>query len=574
MKLLGVGIIFMLFRVGSQDIITKVLDRIIATEKIENIAILTISDDPFENLPISFLTSIPYVIFKKGDAAKFNRDARKVLKGNLLFIVCCNIKQTTILEAGVVLQTFHSSKGLFMDHSNSTNTTGFFQWCWQNGFMDVLLSSRSYENNIFRYEQFPNFRIFKINDNIKYEWFNAKAQLKNINGYPIRTPITREPPRVMQYFDYKRNKTVFGGYSYNILNNFLKNVNGTLTQLNYIKEYDMGDFRKHFITDEIDICVHPYMAGENYSISFPIKTLGWRIMVPVEGKFDPYLYFILPFADEVWIAISLTLFYISVISSVMQYVALRKFKWMECFCEVLLRFLNMPSEIPLYNGIINILTLKFQVLWFAFIINNLYLAHLTTFLATELPVRNIDTLEELIQKNIKILAFQYETERLLKIADHRNFEKILGGITPAEMILRRNKLSNTSFAYTSVDDRTFFFFKQQERLKRPIFHLMKDCLSIIQLGLPMPLDSPFLSPFNDYLMKILQSGLISKWENDGVDTGRLSGELEILHEDDYEIYKPLSLSDLQFAWMSLMIGNSLSILVFSGSWLLHIVRGG
>lgn len=89
----------------------------------------------------------------------------------------------------------------------------------------------------------------------------------------------------------------------------------------------------------------------------------------------------------------------------------------------------------------------------------------------------------------------------------------------------------------------------------------------------MPIDSPFLAPFNDYLIRIQQFGLTSKWEKYGVATGKLSGELEIMHEEDYGIFRPLCLSDLQFAWLCLVIGNGLGALLFLGLWFNHFVLG-
>lgn len=307
--------------------------------------------------------------------------------------------------------------------------------------------TRSSQNHILRYEQFPNFRILKIEDVEKDVLFNGWTQLRNINGYPIRTVIANEPPRVMKYLNSKTNKTAFGGYSYNILDNFVKYVNATLVKFDFTESYNMETFLKLIISREIDICVHPYMSGEDHSISFPIKTLRWEIMVPLGGKCEPYLYFILPFEEEVWVVILLTFVYITIVSSLMQFLVSGKFKWMESFCEVLLRFLNMSSEVPLYNGIINILALKFQLLVFGFIMNNLYLAHLTTFLATDLDVKNIDTIEELVQRDIKLIGLHFETERLLKLANHEHFERILIGVPSAEMNLQRNKLRNTSCAF-------------------------------------------------------------------------------------------------------------------------------
>lgn len=573
MKLLTAFTLFVSFGVGLQEIITTLLERIITTEGIENMAIFSPVQYLFEHFPKDFLTQTPYVVFKKGDTGKFNKGIQKVLQRKMLYIVCCDVEEATRSEVGSVLRTFHSSKGLFIDNSETTNFTTFFQWCWHNGFLDVLLWSRSSKNDIIRYEQFPSFRIFKIEDVTRDVLFNTKTQLGNINGYHIRTPIINDPPRVMKFFNPRKKKMEFGGYSYNILDNFIKSVNGTFTHLTFLKEYDIVNFLNRTTAKEIDICIHSYMSGDNYAISFPLKTLRWELMIPVEARLDPYFYFIVPFENKVWFAILLTLGYIAIMSSCMQFMVTGKFKWMECFSDVLLKFLNMSAEVSLNNEQIIILAFKMQVFLFAFIINNLYLAHLTTFLATELPVKSIENLDQLIQKNIKILCVQYEADDLIEIVNRKSVEKLLVKVPVLEFLEQRNSLRNTSYAFTLAEDKILFLFKQQERLKRPMFHVMKDSLSILQLGLPMPMDSPFLSPFNHFLIRIQQSGLISKWEKDGADAGRITGDLKIMYEEESGAYRPLDLKDLQFAWLCLVVCGGVSVLVFTGSWLVHCGRG-
>lgn len=509
---------------------------------------------------------IPYVLFKKGDAKNFNRDLRIVLKKKLFFIVCCDDDKDTLLEAATVLRTFHSSKGLFLNNNNLTSPTTFFQWCWQNGFLDVLLWTRSSPNNILRYEQFPNFRVLKIPEVIKGELFNAEKQFRNINGHPIRTPAINDPPRVLKYFNPKINKTVLGGYSYKILDTFIRNVNGTFSDMTFIKKIDIQYIEKLVVAGDIDIFVHAYIPGINYSISYPISTPRWEIMVPVEGKLDPYLYFILPFEKEVWLAILITLFYISVMSSFVQYAISGKFKWLDCCCEVLLRSLNMSSEVPLHNRVVILVAFKLQLILFAFIINNLYLANLTKFFATDSLITKVDTLDALIQKNIKVLFFSYEADYYIRISNNKAFEKNIVRVSLPELDQLRNKLKNTTFAYTLGEDRTFYYFKQQERLKRPLFRVMEDCLMILQFGFPMPLDSPFLTPLDNFITRILQSGLIHKWEKDGIDDGILSGDLDIMKED-FEDFRPVYFRDLHFAWLCLIIGITMSILAFIGSWI-------
>lgn len=571
MNLLIAFTIFTSIGFGRQDVISELLERMTTTEEVENIAIISITEDPFEYLQNDFSNNIPCVIYKKGNAGMFNKDIRKVLRRNLFFIVCCNVDESTLVEAGSVLQRLHSSKGLFIDNSNSTKSTEFFQWCWKNGFLDVLLWTRSSQNHILRYEQFPNFRTFKIEDVIKDDLFDAKKQLENLNGYPIRTIIANEPPRVIKYFNSRTNRTMIGGYFYDTFYNFVKNLNATFTQKKSAEKYDMDNFVKRVISKEVDICANPYVAGENYSHSFPLKTCRWDLMVPVVAVKSPYQYFILPFEGKVWVMVVLTLFYVSVMSSVMEFLVSGKFKWMQCFCEVLLRFLNMSSEAHLYNGFMRILALKLQVFLFAFVMNNLYLALLTTFLATDLPGTNIETLDELTKRNFKILGFQNVSEGVLKTINNATLTELFVIVTVEEINHSRDKLRNSSFAYSVADDKTYFILKQQERLKRPVFHVMEHALSVFQFGFMVPFDSPFLSPLNDFVMKIHDSGLLSKWQKDGIEHGKLSGVLEFMSEVDYGPYRPLHLLDLQFAWLILLFGGISTVLVFSMSWVLHFV---
>lgn len=567
MKLLLTLAIYLPLGISQVDIVTNLIERIIYTEQIKNIVIVSSEEDPFDYFQRSALIKTPYIIFNQEEAGNFNTDLKPVLRRKLFSIVCCDIEKDTWRKTGLVLKTFHSETILFIDENNSTIQKKFFKWCWQHGFLDVLLWSNSTQN-LFRYEQFPNFRIITIQDSVNEELFNSKNQLKNINGYPVKTPIFNNPPRVIKYFNYNINKTVIGGYSYYLLDAFVKSVNGRLIEL-HLPKYNVLDFTERIIAREIDICVHPHINDIKMALSYPIYTVKWQLMVPVQGELDPYFYFILPFKHKVWLAIMWTFCYISVSMSLIQLVVTGKIKLAKCMCEVLLNILSMPLETFKRNETITIMVFKFQVLLFAFIINNLYHAHLKTYMTTDLIINTIDSLEELRKSGTKILCSYIESTYYIH---HLDLDKDLLMIASEEELHhQKNTLKNSSYAYMITEDKYWFYSKQFEKLSRPIFTLVKDSLAFFQLGLSMPTDSPFLLPFNDFLMRVHQSGFILKWEQEGVNSGILSGDLDVRHFEDHLSYRPLKVADLKFAWLCLTVGCGSAALVFSVSWLMYFI---
>lgn len=555
---------------GLQDIsIPNIIDKVLKIEDIQNVVIILVDRDANHNSKLFFPMPLPYVVFRKGNAETFNINILEVLQRNLFFIVCCDIREFKLLKIDKILRKLHSSKGLYIDDRNTTNITFTFERSWINGYMNVLLWTKSSSNNLYRYEQFPEFKVFPIDD-INTTFYNSKTQLKDLNGYKIRTPLSREPPRAFLYVDPKTNETKIGGYAGKILINFLRLVNGTLSRLiplNAINDYNMKEYLKLLKRNKVDILIHPYLYKKDLFLSFPIKTLRWEIIVPVDGELEPYKYFLMPFDTSVWLCILGTIIYISLINTFMHFLAEGSIKLLESFSEMLLRFLSMSSEESLQNISIIFLVFEFQVLLISFIINNLYLSHLTTFLTTDSSLEVIDKLEELVDRNIKVLAITYELANLLVGGYPKGFEELIVGISADELNKARNPLKNTSFAYFLTEDKRFYFFKQQEKLKRPNFHVMKQFITIVQLGLLMPLDSPFVNPLDDYLVRIQQAGLVSKWDEMAVQEGKITGDLVIMDNKD-GVFNPLNLTNLQFAWMCVVMGNILACVIFSIMWLM------
>lgn len=570
MKLVTVFIIFCLFRVGWQHHVAKLIERIITYENIENIVFLKISQVVPDWLPKDIPKNIPWVVFNKGDSEEFNKEIGKILHKNLFFIVCCDVEEATLSETIQLLREFRqSAKGLFISDNNSSDFRKFFQWCWENGFLDALLWTQLHPDTLFRYEQFPNFRFWKIQDVTTDKLFNSHRQLKNLNGHPVRTPLFNEPPRVITYFNEMTNKTVFGGYCYDLLFNFIKLKNGTLSRLD-IENYDMKAFINKAVARELDISAHPYYPGTNYSISSPIFYYRYGIMVPVEGQLASNLYGIAPFENMVWLTILITFIYISIVSSFMDFLVSKSLKCMESFCDVLLMFLNMAAEKTFKNRSLIILASRIMILAFVFILNNLYNAHLTTFLVSEVNVRQVETLEELFTKDIKVLTS--ESKIVSDVVGQENFEKHFVKVSYFELKQYRENLRNTSIAYTGTEEMIKFLFKQQQKMKRPNFYFLKECVTTIPLGLFMALESPFLQPFNHYLQRTLQAGLISKWRDNAFKHKIGEYSLNISMEDDQEGYRPLNVFDLEFAWILLLIGYGSAVLVFAGSWLFYAYK--
>nr|AOE48109.1 putative ionotropic receptor IR5 [Scaeva pyrastri] len=396
--------------------------------------------------------------------------------------------------------------------------------------------------------------------------------LSDLNGFSFRTTIMHDFPRMFSFKD-KKSRLHITGSSANIFISFLRKHNATYQQLSNSRRNSsitMTDVVKATIANEIDISMNAYSPQPSCGYSYPIKVVTCLMMVPVNGFVDTQEYFIRPFKSWVWIFILIFVFYVTVWK-----VSLNKFlqkspDYWQSFSQTFTALLLISPE----RCITDKLRLHSQVFFFTFLISNIYVIYFTSFMIVSIPIKQFDTMQDLIDNNVKILTTDFDKNHLTEVKAYS--KSFLDLMVPVDRKLYGKallSLNNASFAYIVGDDKRDFLMNiRASWMIKPVLRTARETLNFYFICYFLHPHSPFKDILDEFIINCLETGLTYKWDTDLV--------LEILrHGFKEKIYNrpeygpqnvSLNLKHFKFAWTFYVIGLTMAGLVFFGE--LYIIK--
>ncbi|XP_055910523.1 uncharacterized protein LOC129944886 [Eupeodes corollae] len=389
--------------------------------------------------------------------------------------------------------------------------------------------------------------------------------LRNLNGLKFRSAFNQDIPKVYRYFDeYGQEK--IGGYIARLFKNFLQRHNATVTQVKIkdLKTNHINTIVQATLSNEIDISLNTYSPVRRLESSYPFYLLNWVILVPANRRLDSNEYFLRPFSPTVWLCFALTFIYLISVNVLRNIFSGRPANIWQCFSELYLTMLNMPTERPINRGYL----IQIQIEIFAFILINVYLVYLTSFLTIFIKIHQYRTIGELIENNFPVLLIFYEWHTISTSDKHpTNFEKIVRLVDYQTFINEAYSSTNNSHGLAIGSDVASFLMEYQ-KTKR----VVEGSLECYHLGFLLLRNSPFLEILNIFIIDVMQTGLIDKWQYDvraEVTKLRLINKTRVGMDGDKLL--PLTLYHLKFAWICLSCGLILAALVFACEHLITTV---
>ncbi|XP_055913847.1 uncharacterized protein LOC129947347 [Eupeodes corollae] len=386
---------------------------------------------------------------------------------------------------------------------------------------------------------------------------------KDLNGFKFRTTIQDDIPRVFRYPD-KQGKMAVGGCFGQIFTNFLRRHNANYEEV-IIKDCDSICFPKilkAINNSDVDFSTNIYTPIHGFDHSYPVKILGLGVMVALNGNLDSNQYFLRPFSLKVWLAIGLIAIYIILMDLVKNpNTKLTVNDIWKSFSQLLLMMLNSSSGTQIKKDY----RFYAQVLLMTFILGNIYNNYFTSFLTVFIKMKQFETWQDLIDNNIRVMMADYE----LKTAQEMNLlpdvpQSVFYPTEYSVYAKERNSMNNSKFAYAIGVDRAEFLIGLQKHFGKPLFHLTRDALSKGYSVYILQKHSPFKEILDTFIIQVLETGLIMKWDLDAIRQSMMAG-FEIGHADkDQPSNGPLGVRDLIFAWNILRIGLLLALVVFLG----------
>ncbi|XP_055842793.1 uncharacterized protein LOC129909746 [Episyrphus balteatus] len=372
-------------------------------------------------------------------------------------------------------------------------------------------------------------------------------------------------PKIFSNLDKKGN-TRFTGTFGEQFEQFIRRHNATFTVTNLDENATLAlELTRN---NEIDINMLIVQNMENVSFSPSLSLLKYSIVMVRNDFVNPAEYFVRPFSSGVWICIIGTIAYITLVDIILKALTNSKTDVWTSFSQVFLILLDQGPEQPTTYAY----RLYAQVSVFAFIISNIYVIYLSSFLTVFIPVKQYDTIQELVDNNIPVLIIDHQFESLKEFNTvyPKVLDKIIKPVSTPEYDSYVYPRVNPNYALALYKDGITVLEKIQALGQRPIFHVCKEDIVKYYVGFLMPQYSPFKEYLDQMIVEIAETGLLEKWESD-FPAFLINNVMKRWEKFDYDydgdVHKPLQLQHLVFPACCLAVGLALSIVVFVGEHL-------
>lgn len=501
----------------------------------------------------------------------------KVISGSLFTLVLADNHKSYILElASKILRGMRQNPVIFFfrrkrSHLKDILNT-FCEWTYKTQFINSLVM---FEHSAEKYgcELFPNPQMIDQTLLPAASWLSNSVRngALDFKGKTFRFPIADDKPRAFSApFIGMANRTKGYGVCYQVFKNFIKQNNGKIDPYPLYgpdDEYKSINEVVEMIEDKALISSPSCFSEidpEKFSSSYPIKTVDWCFMVPVVGKIPSYEYINIPFHLETKLALGAAIILSGVVFWLLGGLENLSLGLLNGLCGYLA--LGFCTNLDKHH-ILTSRSFQIFIRLAGFIFSIFYNSLLSSFLATTLYGKQIETLADLDQSGLQVMIRINDSMSLEKYGIPTFFKKHF-------LIKRRNIVSDhrdnldASYAYMVSSDRWLFLNGQQAKMRLNRLRYSKICYAKLFLAFLLWYDNMFTEPLNHFIINSLSSGLINFWTNKAYRDYEkyIEKNVSLTESDatpmDLVFATPMDLTYFTYAWWCLFIGLLVSFVVF------------
>lgn len=322
---------------------------------------------------------------------------------------------------------------------------------------------------------------------------------------------------------------------------------------------------------KVDIHFYKKVANTHMDSANPFLTVALLVLVPCpkEKTIQDILYF-----EVIWWALPLFIMYIIVVILELFILMMSRRLYGGNFrLNILNSLLNLRvfaailglafSESRRWNFSLRHFFLLLSI--FGLFCSRFFMCNLNSYFIKHPRYAEVTNFEELRKSDIPLIADKYITSFVSNNIDPNFFGNTVTNIfTTGYMNQVRYILSlNDSFAYILNRDMWVAFNKYQERMTRRTF-CSNENLQLISSRTKMQIlqkNSVFKKPLTEYVQNLVESGITKYWNSNNL--LKYMNVLNVTISANEKNYpSPLSLKDLHFVWIFLILGYSLAVVVF------------
>ncbi|XP_037903249.1 uncharacterized protein LOC119646742 [Hermetia illucens] len=492
-----------------------------------------------------------------------------VNKNLVSFVIVTNASVDTVLEiVRISLKRLHESRIIFL--LNFDPSTEFIQklvnWCWTYRMINAVISTEDASNRttnkgMYSLNPFPTLTIEKLPEGSVFEDLFPN-KLRDLKSYPIRTVQKYDHPRSFTYTNYK-GKKVIGGYLSKTLHSWISIHNASMQ---VIDDGPRDILNRPLIlnflqNNTIDVAQHFLVADSgNLTTTTSIFLGKMCIIVPQSSPISPHNYLLLPFDRNVWYLIVSIVFYVTFIEGICGLLVYGRFDLGDAFCNVLLCIMYQTLERRSFR-FRPFVAIRGQLLILGFILTNLFLGLLSSFLTVVVYERQSNTFEDIDKSGVKLILEEAEFDYFVTVGLIPAKWKHLFAFLDHEELLSHLRNLNDSHGYIIAIDKYEMVHFIEKPLRRKIFYKIPIDFYGMWAGMSIRDDAFFLDSFNKHITRTFDVGLNAKWIND---IGRESIEADLVKATPTPqlSYVLINGEHLQLGLYCLIGGLALSLLCF------------
>ncbi|XP_055854511.1 uncharacterized protein LOC129918162 [Episyrphus balteatus] len=451
-----------------------------------------------------------------------------------------------------------------------------FNFCLKNSIINILAVFGDFSETkiAFTYKlTLPNFEIIKLRVGYRTSSYFPNRS-RNFQGQQLRVVYGGTEPKII-FSKNKKGELIINGYVAHFLEALAKKHNITLIRsiINYT--HTSNQLRELVRNGSVDISAAVTYPIKPFSQwTYPLEFINWCMMLPIEPSIPRYDIFLEVFRPETVLITMVTIILLSAILEISKLQAGRKTKLQGFIVNdnCLRGALGQPF-IELRKAPLRIKLIYLQICLLGIIITTSYNSYLQTYVTSPPTVAKINSFDDLLKTNIKIIMLKEEFVELIK-SDPRFGNKYLKIFYLEEnftrFVMKRDSL-DTKLAYPVPQVKWVTVKEQQKMFTKPLFRQPEEMcfFDFFPANFPIDENSIFMDVINFLILEVQSSGLLEYWNrhcfNELIDSGRI--KLEDLSGKKVD-FVPMQADHLRLIWKGWSGGLFVASLCFLGEILI------
>ncbi|XP_050743327.1 uncharacterized protein LOC108029854 [Drosophila biarmipes] len=430
----------------------------------------------------------------------------------------------------------------------------FINFAWRLGYAKFLIHSMydgiSYDKIIF-----PKLRIRETNVR---DYAKVRDTFQNVDGYKVRVAAYNSVPRSFIYLDAS-GKEVHAGYYMRFARAFLESRNATFQPV-YTPNDSPESCTQFILNNTVDICADALVQNsEVFTVTKEVRLSTANVIVPHARPLRSYRYLTAPFKTKVWFILALYVLLIAAFMSLILWIKGGRWDFSHALLEVFSSLLYSGFHLKAIHG--RERYILFGVLFISgFVYSTMYLGLLKSMLISEVFEKQIETFEELAERNIPLLIDSYDRQLFMKYHVPKTLWSVVRTVSSETLLNHRNNFDQ-DYAYVLFSDRLDMFNYAQQYLRHPKFRRIPIDFCFLFAGFPMSRKWFLKHHLSRAWMYGFESGMLDKMAEDTYREAVFQGYLNLPITEHLEA-KPLDLNYFIIPTISLALGYSLALLSF------------